>query len=126
MIVVQANTPREFVPSAMAFLTFCQTFGGAVFLAVANTIFNNSLKDGLDKIPNLDSEEIIRAGAFGIRQAVPADKLEPVLESYAKGVDSVFYLAVAEALLCFVFSCMVGWKDLRKKKMPEDKNCDIK
>lgn len=116
MIVVQANTPRQFIPPAMAFLTFCQTFGGSIFLAVANAIFNNQLQNGLDKIPGLNSDETIRAGAFGIRDAVPADKLEPVLESYADGVDCVFYLALAEAIVCLVFSCMVGWRDIRKKE----------
>ncbi|KAF2029783.1 putative MFS multidrug transporter [Setomelanomma holmii] len=120
MIVVQANTPRQFIPPAMAFLTFCQTFGGAVFLAVANAIFNNQLQNGLEKIPDLDSDKIIRAGAFGIREAVPADKLEPVLESYADGVDSVFYLALAQAIVCLVFSCMVGWKDIRKEETSEE------
>ena len=117
MIAVQANTPRPFIPAATAFLTFSQTFGGAVFLAVANSIFNNKLKTELEiRVPNLSSSTIINAGATGIREVVPESQLEPVLESYASGVSSVFFLAVAEAIVCVVFSCLIGWKDIRKKQ----------
>jgi hypothetical protein len=116
MVAVQANTPRQYIPAATAFLTFSQTFGGAVFLAVANSIFNNRLEDELHKkVPELNSKTVINAGASGIRNVVPIQDLERVLEAYANGVDSVFYLAVAEAIICVVFSCMIGWKDVRKK-----------
>ena len=43
VVAVQNNLPPSQNSVAMALLLFFQLFGGAVFLAVAETIFNKSL-----------------------------------------------------------------------------------
>ena len=122
VVAIQANTIPSMTPIAMALLTFSQTFGGAVFLAIANAIFNNSLKDQLEmRVPGSNIQQIIKAGATGIRDLVSEEELPGVLMAYAKSVDAVFYLAIAASVCMFTTSWGLGWNDIRKKKQPATK-----
>jgi len=121
MIAVQANVAPAVLPVATALLVFGQTFGGSVFISAANAVFNGALKKDLEEtLPNIDSQLIIDAGATGVRTVVSSKNLPRVLDAYAAGVDQVFYLATAGAVLMFVFSWGMGWTDVRKKKEEED------
>lgn len=117
ILAVQANAPPELISVATAVLVFSQTFGGAIFITVGNVIFTNKLRDELvDRLPHLDADTIINAGATGVRDVVSQADLPGALASYAKGVDAVFYLAVAASVVVFFTSWGIGWKDIRKKK----------
>ncbi|CAM1503053.1 Fc.00g078290.m01.CDS01 [Cosmosporella sp. VM-42] len=116
IIAIQANTDPTITSIATAVLVFSQTFGGAVFITVANVIFNNKLKDELvSRLPHLSADAIIAAGATGLRDAVSTEDLPGALAAYAKGVDSTFYLAVAASICMFLAAFGTGWKDIRKK-----------
>ncbi|KAF7542201.1 hypothetical protein G7Z17_g11790 [Cylindrodendrum hubeiense] len=116
ILAIQANTPPEITSVATAVLVFSQTFGGAVFISIANVIFNNKLKDELTaRLPHLDADTIINAGATGVTKVVSSKDLPGALAAYAKGVDSAFYLSVAAGCIMFVTAWGMGWKDLRKK-----------
>ncbi|KAF7564117.1 hypothetical protein G7046_g60 [Stylonectria norvegica] len=116
IIAIQANSKPELVSIATAILVFSQTFGGAMFITFANVIFNARLKDELaSRLPNVDTQSIIDAGATGLRQATSAANVPAVIAAYAKAVDATFYLAVGAAFAMFVFSWGIGWKDIRKK-----------
>lgn len=117
ILAVQANAPPDLISVATAILVFSQTFGGAIFITVANVILTNKLRDELvDRLPHLDAQRIIDAGAAGVRDVVPQVDLPGALASYAKAVDAVFYLAVAASVAMFFTSWGIGWKDIRKKK----------
>lgn len=118
IIALQANTSPANTPIATATLVFCQTFGGAMFISIANSIFNNTLKrELLDRVHgNVSAQTIMGVGATGIRSIVPADDLPGVLWAYAKAFDAVFYLVTAGSVCMFIVSWGMGWKDIRKKK----------
>lgn len=104
----------------MALIMFCQSFFGSTFLSYADVIFTNSLRNKLKEYaPEVPPESIIVAGATAFRKAVPADQLPGVLKAYSKSVDYVFYLAVGAAVATFVFSCGMGWKDIRDDAPPQ-------
>jgi hypothetical protein len=95
---------------------FSQTFGGAIFLSFADTIFTNSLKSELPQYaPSVNPEVVIAAGATAIRNVVAKNELAGVLVAYGKSVDRVFYLTAGAAVGCFCFAWGMGWKDIRKK-----------
>ena len=96
---------------------FSQTFSGALFLSLSDTIFTNSLKTLiLDYAPSVNPQTVINAGATGFRSTIPAKDLGNVLIAYAKSVDGVFYLTTGMACGCFLFSWGMGWKNIRKKE----------
>lgn len=121
LLAVQANTSNADRSVATAILIFSQTFGGAVVSAIANVIFNNKLESELrSRLPHLDVNVIIDAGATSIRKVTSAEDLPQVLASYAKGVDNTFYLAIAASCAMFLTAWGIGWNDIRKKEPAQE------
>ncbi|KAL3486545.1 major facilitator superfamily domain-containing protein [Aspergillus germanicus] len=117
MLAVQSNISPDDVSTAMAILTFSQTFGGSIFLAIANVIFTAGLRDQIPRYaPNVNPEDVIASGATGFRDVIAAEDLAGVLRGYAKAVDWTMYLAAALCVVQFASSWGLGWKDVRKKK----------
>ncbi|KAK9319613.1 putative HC-toxin efflux carrier [Lipomyces orientalis] len=117
-IAVQNTLPPAFVPVSMALISFSQNFGGAVLLAIGETVLTNGLKSNVPKYaPDVDPAIIIAAGATGIRDVVSnSTQLAGVIRAYATSVDSIFYLAAACGCVVFVAGWGMGWKDIRKKE----------
>jgi hypothetical protein len=117
LIAVQNAVPPPQLPVAMALVMFSQSFGAALFLSLAETIFSNSFRELLSEdAPLVNDQSIINAGATEFRKLVSGTDLAGVLTAYAKSIDHVFYLAAGLGVGCFVFAWGMGWKDLRKKK----------
>lgn len=120
MVAVQCVLPQERNSVAMALLVFSQTFGGAFFLTVTQTVFANSLSSQLTKdFPGPRASEIIAAGASGIRNVAFGDDLAIVLQAYSDSIDNVFYVGLAVSLSLFVTGWGMGWHDVRTKKSGE-------
>ncbi|KAK2037356.1 major facilitator superfamily transporter, partial [Colletotrichum somersetense] len=64
LIVVQTVLPTEDIPLGTALVMFMQSFGGAIFISVAQNIFTNELRTGLAReLPNINAIAIIHGGA---------------------------------------------------------------
>ncbi|RAL07885.1 MDR family MFS transporter, partial [Aspergillus homomorphus CBS 101889] len=114
MIAIQNNVTENDISTAMAMMTCAQTFGGAIFLAVAEVIFAQGLRTKISEFaPGVDAEAVIQAGATGFRAVVDARDLPAVLVAYAKSVDEVFYLATALSMVQFGFVWGVGWRSVK-------------
>jgi hypothetical protein len=113
----------------MSILVFTQTFGGAIFLALAQLIFSDGLIAGLkEHAPNIDPETVITAGATAVRHVISTADLPAVLSAYIVAINRVFYLGTGAAGGLFLFSLGMGWKSLKKEKdiitPPESSNSD--
>ena len=106
----------------MSILMFIQTLAGAVFLTLADVIFDTGLKSLIPKdAPNVNPETIISAGATGIRDVVSSQDLPGVLQAYATSIDYVFYMTAGLGVVIVIFAFGMGWKDVRKKKPSPEK-----
>lgn len=130
LIAVQNSINPKFVAVAMALVTFGQTFGGAVFLAIGETILSNQLRVNIPKYaPGVNAAAVIAAGGSGpaVRAAVGSNDpvgLANTLLAYAKSVDAVYWFAAGAAGLMFCVSWGMGWKDIRKKDAPPKKDVE--
>ncbi|CAI7636444.1 unnamed protein product [Penicillium glandicola] len=116
LLNVQHSVAPQQLPIAMGLTIFSQSFGAAVFLSLAETIFSNSFRTLITEYaPSVNGQSIIDAGATGFRQVVSGTDLANVLIAYAKSIDRVFYLAVGMGAGCFIFGLAMGWKNLKKK-----------
>ncbi|KAM5345318.1 hypothetical protein ACJ41O_011180 [Fusarium nematophilum] len=116
IIAVQAHSSPDIISVATAVLVFCQVFGGAVFIAVGNVIFNNKLHDELvARLPNVDADLVINAGATAVREVVSVEDLPQALIAYSEGVSATFLLAVGASCAMFITAWGIGWTDIRKK-----------
>src|SRR5882672_9616298 len=114
---MQKALPPAQIAVGMTLLIFGQTFGGALFLALAQTVFGHSLVDHLkDHAPTVDPQTVIAVGATAFRKVVRPDQIVGVLESYNLALNDVFFLSTGAAVGTFIFALGMGWVDIRKKE----------
>ncbi|KAJ6615512.1 major facilitator superfamily domain-containing protein [Mycena sp. CBHHK59/15] len=102
------------VPTGTALIMFLQTMGGALFVSVAQNIFENKLVSGLARdVPSVDPSIILRAGATSLKDAVPAQFVDAVILVYNKALVSAFYVATATACLSAVGALVIEWKTIK-------------
>ncbi|KAK4168190.1 major facilitator superfamily domain-containing protein [Cladorrhinum sp. PSN259] len=116
ILAAQHSLSPQKIPIAIATLMFAQNMLTAIWLTIANTIFNNSLRDLIPKYaPSVDVQLVIDAGATGIRHVVEeAAVLREVLSAYSEAIDNTFYISAASLALSLFFVWGTGWKDIRK------------
>lgn len=120
VVVVQNVLPQEDIPVATACVQFTQSLGGAIFLAVAQTLFQNGLIGGIERdAPGLNPTIFINAGASQVRQILRAmgqeQYIEAVLTAYLSGLRHAFFITVACAACAFVSALGLSWVSLKKK-----------
>lgn len=114
LLAVQHNSTKEDVSILTALVVFAQQFGGAVFLSLAQVIFNTGLADNLATYaPDVDAQTVILAGATAVREVVVAPLLPGVLLAYSKAFDQVMYLATGAAGGALVFALGMGWINIK-------------
>jgi hypothetical protein len=119
---VQNGVAADDLSTAMAILTFSQTFGGSVFLAVASVIFSEGLKSQIPRYaPGVNPQQVIAAGATGFRDIIGGEDLKGVLRGYSRAINWVFYFVVGLSVVQFGVSWGIGWVDIRPKAKEETK-----
>jgi hypothetical protein len=114
---MQTVLTQDQIPVSNALLVFSQTFGGAIFITISQTIFTNTLSTKLSETLPLDKVvAIVQAGARGVRDVVDGVELAVALQAYSDSTSRVFYLSVVLAAGIFVAGWGMGWYDLREKR----------
>ncbi|KAH0837408.1 putative HC-toxin efflux carrier TOXA [Fonsecaea pedrosoi] len=117
LTAIQNLLPPKEVSIATSQIFFWQYLGGAIFLAVAETIFTNSLRSSLRTyVPGINPESVIDVGAAAVRSSVPHSQLEGVLRAYNHALVSTFYIAVGASSAAFLTSFGMGFQRLPKKE----------
>lgn len=121
VLVVQNTMPLEWVPVATACVQFFQSMGGAIFIAVAQAVFQNGLSEGVrSNAPGIDPQIFINGGASQVRQILEKMHAErfinAVLEAYLQGLRYSYYITVACAAAAFVAACGLSWKKISKRR----------
>jgi hypothetical protein len=129
ILVVQTVLPLSDVPVATACVSFFQTLGGALFISVAQTLFQNALLSGIEKnAPQLPAQLFLHSGATQIRQILAEihqeDALEAVLQAYVDGLTHVYWITTACAIAAFFFVCGLEWKSVKKGHGQDKKDGD--
>ncbi|KAI7774776.1 major facilitator superfamily transporter [Diaporthe eres] len=75
LLAVQCSVAETDVPVGNAMVGFFMTLGSSISVSVAQNIFSNSLGRGLAAIPGLNPQQIIDAGATGVRHVTPPPML---------------------------------------------------
>ena len=119
IIAIQNLLPKSQASVAMSLLIFSQTFGGALFLALSQTVFNTGLTSALQQYaPEVSAETVLAAGATGVKGAVSAAVLPHVLQAYTVAINHVFYLAAGAAAAATLTCIGMGMHSIKKKTSP--------
>ncbi|KAK4172798.1 putative MFS toxin efflux pump [Triangularia setosa] len=119
IVVVQNCLPQDLIAQATACVQFFQAFGGAVFIAVSQTAFQNGLiTNMLRDAPGIDPALILNSGASQIRQVLEGigrpEDVETVLAAYVLGLRHTYYISVAAAACAFLVTFVLDWKPIKK------------
>ncbi|TDZ34007.1 Efflux pump aflT [Colletotrichum spinosum] len=120
VLVVQTVLPLEDIPVATACVQFFQTFGGAIMIAVAQSLFQTGLVDGVaTRVPDLDPYIFVNGGVDQVRNILTQmgrpDAIPQVLEAYMVGLRHTYYVTVACAAAAFVACLGLQWKSVKKE-----------
>ncbi|KAH0543535.1 hypothetical protein GP486_008571, partial [Trichoglossum hirsutum] len=118
MLAVQTVLPLDDVPIGTACVMFFQTLGGALFISIGQTVFQNGLVRGTHKfVPNMDPKLLLNAGATQIRNVLQrvglTDKLMGAIEAYMVGLVDAYRVTVACTAVAFVAACLFEWKSVK-------------
>ncbi|KAJ5373715.1 Major facilitator superfamily domain general substrate transporter [Penicillium concentricum] len=114
---LQTVLPLRDIPIGIAIITFAQSLSGAMFISIAQTVFENRLVASIAaNAPNVSPNALINAGAANLSQRVPKDILPSVLYAYNIAVIQTFYVSVAGALLSFIGAGLVQWKSMKRRQ----------
>lgn len=133
IIVVQNALPQHLIPQATACVQFFQALGGAVFMAVAQTVFQNGIIDNVTRdAPGVDPYIIINSGASQIRQVLAGmdreDATGAVLGAYTRGLRNTYYMSAAAGACTFLISWGFRWKKIQEadgRKRPGVSDGDV-
>ncbi|KAL3472536.1 major facilitator superfamily domain-containing protein [Aspergillus californicus] len=118
MTAVQTSLKQEDIPQGTAAVMFFQTLGGAIFIAVAQSLFQNGLIDGIGKYaPSVEPAKIVEAGATEMRHVLEdlgqLDQLRNVILAFLDGLKDAYRLSVALFCGAFVIACFFEWKSVK-------------
>ncbi|KAJ5645657.1 hypothetical protein N7507_011668 [Penicillium longicatenatum] len=112
---LQTVLPLDDIPIGIAIITFAQSLSGALFISIAQTVFQNRLVASITKyVPEISPGAIIDAGAAHLSHSIPKQALPSVLYAYNIAVTQTFYVSVAAAALSFVGAALVQWKSMKR------------
>jgi hypothetical protein len=105
------------IPVATSLCIILQQVGPAVSVFAAQSAFLNKLLPKMKAIdPDLTAKAIIQAGAIGLKELVPGDLLQKVIEAYADSVGIVSIVAAAFAVAGIILAVPIPWKSIKKTK----------
>jgi hypothetical protein len=120
MVAVQAVLSIDDVPVATSAVAFSQTLGAAVFVAIAQAVFQNRLVQNLPAelsgIGNSSgSPDLLQAGASAIYTTVPPHLLRPVLVAFNDALTHVYVVSICMSALTVIGSLAMEWRSVKKK-----------
>lgn len=118
ILVVQTVLPLVDVPVGTACISFFQSLGGAIFISVAQSVFQNGLNTGIEEYTTgIDPQLFLHSGATLIRPILAEinrmDALEGILQAYVLGLTHCFTITVACACAAFVAAACLQWKSVK-------------
>lgn len=114
--MVQTTLPEKDVAIGVGIVFFAQTFGGALFVSVAQTVFLENISKALKTTsPNMDPQSVLNSASAGSAQTSP--ELQAV---YAPAIKSAFQVGIILATVSSLGALLYDWKSLKEKTEDAD------
>jgi MFS family permease len=125
MTAVQTVLTPEDIPVGTAAVMFFQTLGGAIFIAVGQSVFQNGLIAGISThTTGVDPSAIIGAGATEMRKVLSTlgrlDQLDGVIQAYMSGLRDTYRVSLALMIAAFVAACFLEWKSVKAGSVSQE------
>ncbi|KAF2464224.1 MFS multidrug transporter-like protein [Lindgomyces ingoldianus] len=117
----QADLPKELEDIGSAFLVFAMFLGGAIFVALGETILSNALPTELAKYaPGIPKSSIEQGLAASTLTKLPPSVAKSVKLAINNALIKTFYLALGGSVVGFLASWGLKWYNVKKRSPPID------
>jgi hypothetical protein len=118
-LAAQGALERKDVPTGTGIAMFIQLFGGALFVSVGLNVFTNKLVSGIvdAQIPGLDPSQIIALGATQLRQIVPPEYVQTVLEIFRNSLSKAYQVGIIVSCLSIFGAAGMEWINVKGKQL---------
>ncbi|KAK1988608.1 major facilitator superfamily transporter [Colletotrichum cereale] len=115
---VQAVLPPDEISIGTAAVVASQSLGGAIFVSVGNTLFQNHLlrASAQNMVPGVNIRAVLEGGATAFRDVVPASALPMLLTVYNEALRVAFTAAIPLAGVSAIAAFFMEWKSVKEKK----------
>jgi hypothetical protein len=118
MTAVQTVLSKDDISLGSAAVVFFQNLGGALFISVAQSVFQNGLIRGLAQYaPTVSPQAILGAGATEFRNVLASigqeDQVENVILAYMTGLRDSYRVSLSVACVAAVAACFLEWKSVK-------------
>jgi MFS family permease len=115
--VVQTVLPKEDVSIGVTLITLVQNLSATVFVAAAQTIFQNSLASQLRSLaPGVSTSVIAHTGATQFLEQFPESNRPAVLDAYSSALARTFYLSLGLSCASIVGAALSEWRSMKTPK----------
>ncbi|RAH68809.1 MDR family MFS transporter [Aspergillus aculeatinus CBS 121060] len=117
LIAVQASLPPDDIATATAIVMFAQNLSGALFIAIAQNLFQNRLVAAVVQYaPDVAPGDVIAAGAADLASSFSPAVLPQLQEAYNAATTQTFYLPVAGSALSILGAVFLEWLSVKREK----------
>ncbi|KAF2678685.1 MFS general substrate transporter [Lentithecium fluviatile CBS 122367] len=111
LMLAQVVVGPKDVPTATAITIFAQSMGSAVFIPVAQAVFQNTLLKSLKStLPHVNAYQVLAAGANNEAiSTFPADAIPGILASYIRALKMTFAVGVPLAGVSLLVAVGMPW-----------------
>lgn len=119
MVAVQASLHHNDVAIGTAIMMFAQTLGGALFICVAQNVFQNKLVSNVASahIEGLNPQDVISVGATQVHKLIKPEYIPIVQAAYNGAVTNTFYVATALGAISMLGAALMPWNSVKGKKI---------
>ena len=108
--------PRADVPMGIACIQFAQSFGPAILVPAAQTLFTTELARDLRlEVAGVNVTALENMGLSDLREKVRAGQLEGTLRGFDRALMQTMYLPTAAACVLIFASFGMEWRSCKKK-----------
>ena len=117
LIAAQTVLPLEDIPVGTSTVMFIQILGGALFVSVAQNIFQNQLVTNLiASVPDVNPQAVIMNGVTSITTTVDPSDLSKVLLAYNGAITKTFQISLVLACLSIFGAILMEWRSVKGKR----------
>lgn len=120
-IAAQTVLDKKDAPTGISVVFLGQGLGGAIGVAMAQTILNSRLISGLSNVANISPEVVVNTGATNLRTLLSGAQLQTVLKVYNQGLVETFDAATAFACASIIGALAIEWKSTKAREQAKKK-----
>jgi hypothetical protein len=123
--IVQTLLPECDVAIGITFITLVQNLSAAIFVAVAQSVFQNGLVDNIAKIaPGSNVSGFLQSGAGDLLNAIPTKERSSALRAVSDVLVQTFYIPLAISCTTVVGAVGVRWQSMKRPQRATNESVD--